>query len=350
MSRGTTGSRAMRARASGARAGNTGATARRRALGAAAALAAACALAPVAARAQAWPAKPVKLVVPYPPGGPTDIVARVVAQKLGELTGQSFVVENRAGAGGNIGAEAVARAPADGHTLLVATTAHAINPSLFRSLGYRISTDLAPVSLLTSGPLVVVVNPSLPARDVRELIALARKRPDMLTFASSGNGQSTHLAVEMFNAAAGIRMRHVPYKGSAPALADTIGGQTAVMFDTMLSAMPQVRAGKVRALAVTGAARSPAAPELPTVAESGLPGYEAIAWNGLMAPAGTPPDVIAKLGAELRKVLEMPEVRERFASQGFAASWTAPEAFQAFLRAEIDKWGKAVKASGATVD
>ena len=302
------------------------------------------------ALAQAWPTKPVKLVVPYPPGGPTDIVARVIGQRLQAQTGQPFVVENRAGAGGNTGAEAVARSAPDGYTLLVATTAHAINPSLFKSLGYQFSRDFAPISQLTSGPLVVVVNPALPAKTIGELIALAKADPGKLNFASSGNGQSTHLAAELFNSMAGTQIKHVPYKGSAPALADTIGGQTQLMFDTMLSAMPHVRAGKLRALAVTSAKRSPAAPELPTVAEAGLPGFEAIAWNGLLAPAGTPRDVLAKVGAELRTAMDQPEVRERFEAQGFAAAYSTPEAFSAFIGAEIEKWGRVVKASGATVE
>ena len=313
-------------------------------------LALACAVAPAPVLGQAWPARPVKVVVPYPPGGPTDIVGRVVAQKLAEQTGQPFVIENRPGAGANIGAEAVARAAPDGYTLLVATTGHAVNATLFKAPGYRVLQDFAPVSQLTAGPLVVVVNPSLPARNMRELAALARERPGMITYASSGNGASTHLAAEMFNTMAGVRMTHVPYKGSAPALADTAGGQTSVMFDTMLSAMPQVRSGRLRALATTGAARSAAAPDLPTVAESGFPGFEAIAWNGLMAPAGTPSEIVSRLNAEVRKALEVPEVRERFASQGFTASWSEPEAFRAFLQAEVEKWGRVVKTSGAKVD
>ncbi len=309
-----------------------------------------CAVLAATASAQGYPAKPVKVVVPYPPGGPTDIVARVVSQKLSEQTGQQFLVENRPGAGGNIGAEVVAKAPADGYTLLVATTAHAINPSLFKSLSYQLLKDFVPVSQLTSGPLVIVVNPALPAKNVAELIALAKAKPGTLNFASSGNGQSTHLSAELFSSMAGIKMNHVPYKGSAPALTDVMGGQAALMFDTMLSAMPHVKSGKLRALAVTSAKRSPAAPDLPTVAESGLPGYEAIAWNNLLAPAGTPRDVIAKLSAELKKVLDQPDVKERFAAQGFAAAWTTPEASTAFMQSEVDKWAKVVKTSGATVD
>jgi tripartite-type tricarboxylate transporter receptor subunit TctC len=300
--------------------------------------------------AQGYPGKPVKVIVPYPPGGPTDIVARVVAQKLSEQTGQQFVVDNRGGAGGNIGAEAVARAPADGYTLLVATTAHAINRSLFKGLNYDLMKDFIPVSQLTAGPLVIVANPALPASNVKELIALAKAKPGELTFASSGNGQSTHLSAELFATMAGVKMTHVPYKGSAPALTDVMGGQVLLFFDTMLSAMPHVRSGKLKAIAVTSAVRSPAAPDVPTVAESGLPGFEAIAWNGLLAPSGTPKEVVARLNAETRKALEVPEIRERFAAQGFAAAWSSPEKYGAFLDAEVDKWAKVVKVSGATVD
>jgi tripartite-type tricarboxylate transporter receptor subunit TctC len=314
------------------------------------ALAAALVAAGAGAAEQGYPTKPVKIVVPYPPGGPTDIVARVVAQKLSEQTGQQFVVDNRAGAGGNIGAEAVARSAPDGYTLLVATTAHAINRTLFKQMSYDLMKDFVPVSQLTAGPLVIVANPALPAKNVRELIALAKAKPGELAFASSGPGQSTHLAAELFDTMAGIKMTHVPYKGSAPALTDTMGGQVSLFFDTMLSAMPHVRSGKLKALAVTSAARSPAAPDIPTVAESGLPGYEAIAWNGLLAPAGTPKEVVGRLNAEVKRALEVPEIKERFAAQGFAAAWSPPEKYAAFLDAEVDKWGKVVKVSGATVD
>ena len=302
------------------------------------------------APAGTYPVKPVKVIVPYPPGGPTDIVARVVFQQVSDSTGQQFVVENRAGAGGNIGAEAVARAPADGYTLLVATTAHAINMSLFKNLNYDVLKDFAPVTLLTQGPLVLVATPAFPAANVRELIALAKAKPNTLNFASSGNGQSTHLSGELFNTMAGIKLAHVPYKGSAPALTDVIGGQVPLMFDTMLSAMPFVKSGKLRALAVTSAQRSPAAPELPTVAESGLPGYEVVAWNGLLAPAGTPKAVIDRLSEELAKAMAVAQVREKFSVQGFTASWDTPEQFGGFLRSEVAKWTKTVKASGATLD
>ena len=300
--------------------------------------------------AQGYPSKPAKVIVPYPPGGPTDIVARVVSQKLSDQMGQQFIVENRPGAGGNIGAEAVAKSPGDGYTLLVATTAHAINPSLFKSLGYNLTKDFAPVSQLTGGPLVIVANPSVPAKNVQELIALAKAKPGTLNYASSGNGQSTHLSAELFGAMAGIKMNHIPYKGSAPALTDVMGGQASLMFDTMLSAMPHVKNGKLKAIAVTSAARSPAAPDVPTVAESGLPGYEAIAWNGLLVPASTPADVVAKLNSELKKALDAPDVKDRFSAQGFGAAWNTREAFAKFLQSELDKWAKVVKVSGATLD
>ena len=292
----------------------------------------------------------MKVIVPYPPGGPTDIVARVVFQQVSDSTGQQFVIDNRPGAGGNIGAEAASRAPADGYTLLVATTAHAINMSMFRNLNYDVVRSFEPVSLLTQGPLVLVANPSFPASSIAELIALAKARPNTLSYASSGNGQSTHLSGELFNSMAGIKLSHVPYKGSAPALTDVIAGQVPLMFDTMLSAMPFVAAGKLKALAVTSPQRAPTAPDVPTIAESGLPGYETFAWNGIVVPAGTPKAVVGRLNDELRKALQASQVKERFAQQGFAASWTEPEAFGAFLRAEVAKWAKTVKAAGATIE
>ncbi len=300
--------------------------------------------------ASAYPTKPVKVVVPYPPGGPTDIVARVVFQQVSESTGQQFVIDNRAGGGGNIGAEAVAHAAADGYTLLVATTAHAINMSLFSGLRYDVIKDFIPVSLLTQGPLVLVATPGFPANNVRELIALAKAKPDTLNFASSGNGQFTHLSGELFNAMSGVKLSHVPYKGSAPALTDVMSGQVPLMFDTMLSAMPFVNAGKLKALAVTSPMRSPAAPKIPTIAESGLPGYEVFAWNGLLAPAGTPKAVVARLSEELKKALQLPQVKEKFSAQGFAASWETPENFGKFLQDEVEKWTKTVRMSKAKVD
>jgi len=301
-------------------------------------------------QAQSYPSKPVRVVVPYPPGGPTDIVARVLFQQVSESTGQQFLIDNRAGAGGNIGAEAVAKAPADGYTLLIGTTAHAINMSLFKSLNYDVQKDLAPVSLLTQGPLVLVTHPQFPANSIKELIDMAKAKPGSLNFASSGNGQSTHLSAELFNSMAGIKMVHVPYKGSAPALGDLMSGQVGIMFDTTLSAMPFVKAGKLKALGVTSPQRTPAAPDVPTIAESGLPGYEVFAWNGVLVPAGTPKAIVAQLNEEIRKAMQLPQVREKFSAQGFAASWNTPDQFAVFVRNEVEKWARTVKASGATLD
>lgn len=307
-------------------------------------------VAPLQAVAQAWPSKPVKLVVPYPPGGPTDIVARVVAQRLQEQTGQPFLVENKAGAGGNLGAEAVAKAAPDGYTVLVATTAHAINKSIFKNLNYDVQRDFTPVSLLTQGPLVLVVNPKFPAKSVAELVTMAKAKPNAVSFASSGNGQSTHLSAELFASMAGAKMLHVPYKGSAPALNDVIAGQVPMMFDTMLSAMPHVKGGKLRALAITGDKRSAAAPDTPTIAESGLPGFQAYAWNGLLVPTGTPAAVVARLNEELKTALAHPPLQERFGAQGFAATWTSPADAKAFLHNELSKWSRTVEVSGAKVE
>ena len=302
------------------------------------------------ANAQSYPNKPVRVVVPYPPGGPTDIVARVLFQQVSEATGQQFLVDNRAGAGGNIGAEIVAKSPADGYTLLIGTTAHAINMSLFKNLSYDVQKDFAPVSLLTQGPLVLVAHPQFPANSIKEVIELAKSKSGGLNFASSGNGQSTHLSAELFNTMAGIKMSHVPYKGSAPALTDVMSGQVDVMFDTTLSAMPFVKAGKLKALGLTSPVRSPVAPDVPTIAESGLPGYEVFAWNGVFVPAGTPKAIIQQLNDQIRKAMLLPQVKDKFSAQGFAASWNSPENFGVFVKNEVDKWSRTVKASGATLD
>jgi tripartite-type tricarboxylate transporter receptor subunit TctC len=300
------------------------------------------------AQSPSWPTKPVRVIVPYPPGGPTDVVARVLFQQVAESTGQAFVIDHRPGAGGNIGAEWVARSAPDGYTLLVATTAHAINASLFKKLNYDVLKDLAPVSLLTQGPLVLVTQPQSPWHNVRELIDWARRQP--VTFASSGNGQSTHLSAELFNAMAGIKMIHVPYKGSAPALSDVMAGQVHVMFDTSLTAMPLVRSGKLKALGVTSEQRSSVVPGVPTISESGLAGYQVLAWNGVLAPSGTPDAIIQVLNEHIRKAMQLPQVKEQFAAQGFQAASNTPDQFRVFLQKEVEQWARTVKSSGATVD
>ncbi|MCP3020136.1 tripartite tricarboxylate transporter substrate binding protein [Cupriavidus basilensis] len=317
----------------------------------AAAVAATAALTmPALTLAQAFPAKPVKIVVPYPPGGTNDIVVRLLAQKLGDSMGQPFVVENKPGASGNLGAEQVARAAPDGYTLLLVTTGHSIHPSLYKNLRYNIKTDLTPVSELTRGPMLVMVTPSLPYKTVRDVIAAAKAKPGSINFGSAGNGSSTHLATELLSSMAGVKMTHIPYNGSAPAMADVMAGNAQLVMDLMFSALPQVNGGKLRAIAITGAKRSPLLPNVPTVAESGVPGFETLAWNGLMAPANTPKPIIDKLNAEIHKALDAPEMKERLRAQGFEPSPGTPEQFGALIRSEIDRWAKVVKSSGAKVE
>ena len=301
--------------------------------------------------AQAWPAKPVRIVVPFSPGGSTDVSARLVGLRLAEQCGQSFVIDNRAGAGGNIGADFVARAPADGYTLLLATTGvMSINQYLYKSLPFDPERDFVPVTQLGGLPLVLVAGTSLPARNLRELVALARKRPGDLTFASSGIGGSTHMTAELFNAASGLKMVHVPYKGSPQAIQDLIGGNVILMFDQVVSSMPQVQAGKLRALAITSSQRFPTLPDLPTVAEGGFAGFESVSFNGLAAPAGTAREIVNRLQAEVAKALRHPELRERMLRDGMEPVGSAPEAFAAFIRGERAKWSKVVKDLGLRVD
>jgi tripartite-type tricarboxylate transporter receptor subunit TctC len=312
----------------------------------AALLAAALTLAVVGpAHAQAWPARPVRIVVPYPPGGIGDTVTRALAQGLADGLGQPFVIDNKPGASQMIGAELVAKAQPDGHTLFLGSVSSlAINVNSQKKLGYDPLKDFAPVSMAFYSPLYLVVNPSVPARSVPELIALAKAQPGKLTFASIGQGGSIHLAGELFRSMAGLDMVHVAYKGSAPALTDVIGGQVSLMFDAGVSALPQVRAGKLRGLAVTSSRRSASTPELPTVAEAGsLPGYEATIWFGLVAPAGTPREAVQRLSQELVRITRQAALRERFAPQGVELSATTPEEFADIIRAEIPKWGKVLK-------
>jgi tripartite-type tricarboxylate transporter receptor subunit TctC len=294
----------------------------------------------------------VKIIVPYAPGGPNDIVARLLASKLGEIEKQSFIVENKPGGGSNIGADFVAKAPADGYTFLIAATSHAINMTLFpkEQLKYDLLKDLAPVSMIMTGPLVLVTRPDFPANNLKELVAAAKAKPGELSFASSGNGSSTHLGGEMLNSAAGIKTIHIPYKGSGPGLTDVMGGQTTYMLDTMISATPFVTSGKLKALAVTGKKRSPVLPNVPTVAEQGYPNFEAVAFIGMMAPASTPKPIIDKINADLQKILAMPEIKDKLAVQGFTAEWMKPADFGSYLAKEVPKWGAIVKSANVKVD
>ena len=299
----------------------------------------------------AYPAKPITIIVPFTAGGTTDILARQVGQQLSMRLGQPVVVENRPGAGANIGTAQAARAAPDGYTLLMGTVGtHAINQSLYKNLNFDPIKDFAPLTRIAMVPNVLVVTSSLPAKNVQDLIAYGKANPGKLTFASAGSGSSIHLSGELFKLMAGIDMLHVPYKGSAPAVADLIGGHVAMMFDNLPSSMPHVRSGKLRALAVTSLQRASSIPDVPTIAESGVSGYEATSWFGMLAPAGTPPAIVAKLNAEIVQILGLPEVQKAMREQGAEPHPEKPEAFAAFIRAETTKWEKVVKASGATVE
>ena len=295
--------------------------------------------------AQAYPVKPVRLIVPFAPGGPADIQARLIGPKLTEAWGQPVVVENRAGGNTIIATELTARADPDGHIVQVISAGFSINVSLYAKLPYDSVRDFAPVTQLTSGPAIVVVHPSLPARSVKELIQLARSRPGQLTYASAG--LPSQLAVELFKVMTGTDLVHVPYKGAAPAMIDLIAGHVQVSFPTIIGALSHVRSGRLRALATTGAKRAPAAPDLPTMMEAGVPGYEAANWFGTAVPAKTPPAIVAKLSQEIARALRFPDVRERLLSQGMEPTSSTPEEFSAYIRSEMTKWAKVVKASGA---
>jgi tripartite-type tricarboxylate transporter receptor subunit TctC len=301
--------------------------------------------------AASFPAKPVRIVVPFPPGGPLDATGRAIAQKLSEAWGQSVVVDNRPGAGGNIGADLVAKSPPDGYTVVMgALSTHAVNPSLYPSMPYDAVRDFAPITLVAVTPNVLVVNPALPVHSLAELIAYAKANPNKLSFGSGSNGSAGHLAGELFKVDTGTDVVHVPYKGAAPAMQALLAGDTQFMFDNLASSMPQVKAGKLRALAVTTAKRSSLVPELPTMAEAGLTGFDISTWFGLLAPAGTPPDVIAKWNADVVKILKSPDMRERLMAQGAEPAPTTSAEFAVFIAAEVPKYAKIVKASGAKVD
>ena len=298
------------------------------------------------AQAQSYPSRPIRYIVPQAPGGSSDTLARVLTQRVAQGLGQQIVIDNRPGATGVIGGELAARANPDGYTLLQVATSHATNPAMQARLPYDTLRDFAPISLLSQQPNVFLVHPSVPVRNVKELIAYAKSKPGQLNYASSGTGGSQHLAGELLKSMAGIDITHVPYKGSPPALVDVIAGRVPLMSSTMPPALPQIKSGKVRAIAVTSAKRSPALPDVPTVAESGLPGYEAIAWQGLVAPAGTPKPVISRLNAEFVNALKQPEIVAKLNEQGFETVASTPEWFAQYTRTEIAKWSKVIKGAG----
>lgn len=298
---------------------------------------------PPALAQQTYPNKPVRVIAASSPGSAVDIVARIIAPKLGERLGQQVVIDNRAGAGGNLGAEIAANAAPDGYNLFMGTPAQTINPGLYRALNYDLVRDFAPVSLVTTGHYSIVVHPSLPVKSVRELIALARTKPGQLLYASAGNGNATHLAAALFSSLTQVDLVHVPYKGSGPALTDLIGGQVQLMFSNLTAALPYVKSGRLRALAVTGEKRSPAAPELPTVMEAGVPGYAVISWFGIMTPAGTPREIVMRLNSEIGQVMRSPDIRKRLATDGAEPTFTTPEKFGDFIKAEIAKWTKVIR-------
>ncbi len=307
------------------------------------------ALSPRILAATDWPRKSVRVIVPFTPGGSTDIAARLASDGMSRKLGQTFVVENRAGAGGNLGLEALARAENDGYTIGILTTAHPINSWLYKNPGYDLKTSFAPIGFLQEGPIMLVVHPSLPVNTLSEFIAYAKANPGKLNFASSGTGNSTHMAGELFCIRAQVKMTHVPYKGSAPAMTDTIGGVCQLSFDTMISALPHVKAGRLKALAVTTVQRSPMTPDVPAIAET-LPGFNVSAWNGMVAPAGTPKPIIDRLHDAMVQALAAPNVVQRYAEMGVTPRAMTPDEFQRFILQETEMWGKTVKAAHITID
>ena len=306
-------------------------------------VAGALALLAAGAHAQTYPAKPIRWIVPFPPGGSTDLLARVVGQKLTESWGQTVVVENRGGAGGTVGAAEAAKATPDGYTLFMGAIHHTIATSAYPKLPYDFQRDFAPITVVAIVPNVLVVNPSIPAKTVPELIAHAKANPGKLTYGSAGMGTAHHLISEVFNSRAGVDILHVPYKGSAPAIADLIGGQVSIMYDTVASCLPHVKAGKIRALAVATAKRSSALPDVPTIAEAALPGFEVTTWFGALAPAKTPKELVAKLNAEIVRILALPDVRKRLLDAGAEPVGNTPEQMAAQIKRETEEYAKVVK-------
>lgn len=311
-------------------------------------MAALCAI--TGALAQTYPTKSIRFIIPFPPGGPRDVQARLIGPKLTEAWGQAVVIDNRAGANGIIGIELAAKSPADGHTLVMISAGFAAAPSLYATLPYDTLRDLAPVAPLTSGPGILIVNNALPVKSVKELIAYARARPGQLHYGSAGNGAPSHLAVALFGVMTETRFVHVPYKGMAPALNDVIGGQIQVSLPTIPGGLPHVLAGRVRALGVSGAKRSPAAPDVPAIAEAGVPGYEATNWYGIAAPAGTSRAIVTRLNQEIARILAMPDVRAKLLNMGMEPEAGTPDAFADYLKQEVGKWARVVKSSGIRLD
>jgi tripartite-type tricarboxylate transporter receptor subunit TctC len=297
-----------------------------------------------------YPSKPIKIVVPYPPGGFNDTLGRTLAAKFTEAWGQPAVVENKPGANTVIGVDYVAKSAPDGYTLLIVAFPFAVTPSLLKNMPYDTVKDFAPIAWAAVSPNALVVNPNVPVKSVAELIALAKAKPGSLSYASTGNGSSNHISMELFKSLAGVDIVHIPYKGSGPAVTDLLGGQVHVMFDNAPNVMPHVKAGKLRALGMSGAKRSSFAPDIPTVAESGVPGYEVAVWFGVVAPAGTPREIIQKLNAEVLKILAMPDVRERFLSQGVEPVGSTPEQFGEHIKSQMAKWGKVVQDAGVKAE
>lgn len=302
------------------------------------------------AQAQDYPNRPVRLVLGQPAGGPTDIVARLVGQKLQEKWGQPVVIENRPGAGSNIGTELVIKAPNDGYTLLVGTVQQIVNPYLFGNVTWDPARDLAPVSLVSKAHIVLVANPDLPAKDLKELIALARSKPGSLAWASAGNGGTGHLTLELFKASTGVDVTHVPYKGTQPALTDLLGGRVPVMFDGVVTSLPHIKAGKLKPIAVASLTRSQLLPDVPTMTEAGLPGFEAVGLATVMAPAGTPAAIVNKVSADIAAVVRQPEVRDQLVAMGLEVVGSSPAEFAAYVKAESDKWGKVIREAKIKVE
>lgn len=308
------------------------------------------ALAPFTVTAQQYPAKSVRFIIPFPPGGPTDIMGRMATDILSRATGQQFVPDNRGGAGGNIGADLCAKAPADGYTLCMITAAQGVSPAIYKKMSYDPVKDLATITLMASLPSLLTVHPALPVKTVKDLLGIAKAKPDALTYASTGNGSSPHMLMEMLKFMTGTKMVHVPYKGQAPAVVDQISGQVQLAFNTAISVLPQVEAGRLRAVAISSKNRFPPMPNLPTVEESGVPGFDGGSWQGVGAPAGTPPEIIRRVNTILITELKTPAMREQMLKRGGLVSANTPEEFSAFLKAEIARWTKVARAAKISID